>query len=258
MKFFLYSIWQLFVFIGCIFFLTPPIIVDAQTSIKGKSMMENTKNVEAAKVLEEGFRRFQELHFCCPDSPYKKGLSEGQEPRVLFISCSDSRVDPAILTDANPGELFVVRNISNLVPPCTTADENFHGVTAAIEYAVQHLHVDTIIIMGHAKCGGIHSLLQPGSYTGTSFIDRWMSIARPAKILAEKKFPNAPFEVVQKACEQLSVVNSMNNIVTFPWVQDAIKKSNLKLYGWYFDIVTGELLQYDPMKKEFIVLVPAC
>lgn len=257
MKKFFYISIQLVVFWGCIVFFIPPNFTNAQTSIKGKSMVESLNNVEAVKILEEGFRRFQKLHFCNSDSPYKKELSEGQQPRVLFISCSDSRVDPAILTEAKPGDLFVVRNISNLVPPCTKEDGSYHGVTAAIEYAVEHLHVDTIIIMGHAKCGGIHSLLLPGSYTGTSFIDRWMSIAKPAKILAEKKFPNAPFEVRQKACEQFSVVNSMNNILTFPWVKEAVKKSNLKIYGWYFDIVTGELLQYDPIKKEFFVLVPS-
>lgn len=204
--------------------------------------------------LIAGFRRFQQLWFYSKQAPFLE-LKEGQNPRVLIIACSDSRVDPAILTDANPGDVFVIRNIANLVPPYTTEDGSYHGVSAAIEYAVIHLQVEAIIVMGHARCGGIQNLLTQG-HTGDSFIDRWMSIAQQAKVTVEYTLPKASLDIKQKVCEQLSIQISLNNMLTFPWIKSAVEDDKLKLYGWYFDITTGELMQFDKESNSFARLVP--
>ncbi len=236
------------------------IVVTMSTTCFAKDcLMEHAfdKNSVMEKLVE-GFRSFQKT-WCISKNKELQFLKEGQNPRALVIACSDSRVDPAILTDAKPGDLFVVRNVANLVPPYEKSDDAYHGVSAAMEYAVLHLKVDAIIVLGHAGCGGIQSLMQRSDdYIKNGFIDHWMDIAKPAKITVNKELPNASTAVRQKAAENLSIQYSLNNLMTFPWIKKAVAEGKLKLYGWYFDIATGELSQFNPSNKTFTTLVPAC
>jgi len=130
-----------------------------------------------------GFRRFREKYFLHADhehSFYQRLASAGQSPRTLLIGCSDSRVDPAILTGASPGELFVIRNVANLVPPCEVSEVGFHGTSSAIEFAVVNLKVENVIVLGHRQCGGIRALMTETAESSDSFIGQWMSIAKDA------------------------------------------------------------------------------
>lgn len=200
--------------------------------------------------LLSGFQRFHQRYFETDARPFD-AMQHGQPAKTLMIACSDSRVDPAILTDSDPGDLFIVRNVANLVPP-PEPDGNYHGTSAAIEFAVAHLQVDNIIVMGHANCGGMKALWmqdqQPVS--PAQYIAPWVSIAATAK--AEVKALGEMSEAQQlKCCEQASVKVSLENLMRFDVVRDRVNAGNLSLHGWYFDIHAGALLTLNPDTGEF-------
>lgn len=202
-----------------------------------------------------GFRRFQRRYFCGLANFFEE-LRAGQRPKVLVIACSDSRVDPAILMDTDPGELFVVRNIANLVPPYEK-DEGRHGVSAALEFAVKSLQVEHIIVMGHSHCGGIRALMDEGG-VGGEFLGPWVSIAQPARQEILRRLPGKAPHQQQRACEQAAVLISLENLQTFPWIREAMEAGRIRLHGWYFDLKSGELHAYDAESGHFEPLVPAC
>lgn len=203
------------------------------------------------KKLLEGFQRFHARYFEQNRQLFDQLARRGQAPPTLVIGCSDSRVDPAILTDTAPGDLFVVRNVANLVPPCERAG-TFHGTSAALEFAVCNLEVKNIIVLGHAYCGGIRALMEGDRQDkGEGFIAPWVSIASPARELVLKRWPEASKEFQQRACERASILVSLENLLTFPFVRQRVEEGRLKLYGWYFDIDSGELMQYDPERRRF-------
>lgn len=211
-------------------------------------------------ILEfiDGFRRFQSRYFGHDQSLFTQ-LKQGQNPRSLVIACSDSRVDPAILTDCDPGDLFVIRNVANLVPPYEQGG-GYHGVSAALEFAVCTLKVEHIIIIGHWGCGGIHALVSeqqapplPGS--AGEFISRWVNIARPARDRVIARLPNGDLDTHVHACEQEAIRVSLENLMTFPWIKTAVDAIDLTLHGWYFNINRGELLGYDTLTERFETLV---
>lgn len=197
-----------------------------------------------------GFRRFRERIFLREGSIYSRGDIR-QSPKTLVIGCSDSRVDPAIISSAAPGELFVVRNVANLVPPYESAKTGFHGVSAAIEFAVVHLKVETIVILGHRLCGGIHALVTDSSKKTDGFIGQWMSIAQPAKDKVMLRYPNEDVDSLCRHCELESIVTSIDNLQTFPFVQQAIQERGLQVIGVYFDLEKGELFECDEASREF-------
>lgn len=204
-----------------------------------------------------GFKRFQENYFCVDEKLFTV-LRDGQKPRVLVIACSDSRVDPAILTDCAPGDLFVIRNVASLIPPYER-DMGHHGVSAALEFAVKGLEVQHIIIMGHGHCGGIQALMR--GETGQErfeFVSRWVDIAAPAKRKVLEDLPEKSAQTQQKACEQASVLLSLENLLTFPWIRERVDAGQILLHGWYFDLEKGELLGYLPQTASFEPLVPRC
>ncbi|MFN7905953.1 MAG: carbonic anhydrase, partial [Pseudobdellovibrionaceae bacterium] len=168
--------------------------------------------------LMAGFRRFREKYFLqeqSENSIYHRLASSGQTPKTLLIGCSDSRVDPAILTGALPGELFVVRNVANLVPPCEPAAVGFHGTSSAIEFAVNNLKVDNIIILGHRQCGGIRALMENSTaHSESSFIGQWMSIAEEAKQKVLKDHGSADKEMQWRLAEMESLRVSIKNMHT--------------------------------------------
>ena len=209
---------------------------------------------EIAKFLH-GFRRFQRHFFCSKDLLYKD-LQEGQTPCALVIACSDSRVDPAILTGCDPGDMFVVRNVANLVPPYETGGAH-HGVSAALEYGVTVLEVGHIIILGHSFCGGIQALMADGAPAG-QFIAPWVRIAQPARDEVLRDLGHKTPQARQRACEMAAILVSMENLLTFPWIKARVDAGTLHIHGWYFDMETGELEAYMPETGEFETLVGLC
>jgi carbonic anhydrase len=201
-----------------------------------------------------GFRRFQEDYFY-EDRELFDRLKQGQRPKAVLIGCSDSRVDPSMMVRSEPGDLFIVRNVANLVPPCEH-DHSYHGVSAALEYAVCHLEVGHIIVLGHSHCGGIRSLMEgiPDD-KNNEYISKWVNIAERAKQQVLETFPNAPLERQAKACEHASILVSLENLLTFPWVRERVDAGKLNLHGWYFDIESGNLYSYHPSSGEFNLLV---
>jgi len=189
--------------------------------------------------LIEGYRRFRATQWPQERERFEHTADQGQAPQAMVIACSDSRVDPQMILGAGPGELFVVRNVANLVPPYEQ-DSAYHGTSAAIEFGVRSLKVPQLIVLGHGMCGGVHALLHNEEFGGeTDFVDHWMQIAAPAKRATE----GAPENQRQRACEEATVRLSLLNLMTFPWVAEAVVGGRLSLHGAYFDIRNGLLLR---------------
>lgn len=203
------------------------------------------------KQLIQGFQRFREQHFEKHDTLYQQLVTEGQTPQVLVVACCDSRVDPALVFDCDPGDLFVIRNVANLVPPLE-GHSGHHGTTAAIEYGVSTLGVKHIVVLGHAHCGGIDALVKTGGVgTPGSYIDDWMSLVESARAEVIAEMPHVPIEEQERACEQRSILVSLKNLKTFPWIRERVEDGSLMLHGWYFDIEHGQLLNYDATTRSF-------
>ena len=206
------------------------------------------------KNLIKGFKRFQQNYFKSDDTLYDE-LRQGQTPKVLLIGCSDSRVDPAILTDCKPGDLFIVRNVANLIPPYEP-DAGYHGTSSAIEYAVRILLVEHVIVMGHSHCGGIDALMRSSRETPVGeFIDHWVEIAQPAREIVQQDLSGKSLEIQARACEQAALMISLENLLTFPWLAERVQAGQLALHGWYFDMEAGQMLAYHPDSGEFEPIV---
>lgn len=185
---------------------------------------------------------------------YAALAEQGQHPRAMVVSCSDSRVEPQKIFGADPGELFIVRNVANLIPP-HAPDEAHHGTSAAIEYAVQHLGVAHIIVMGHSSCGGVKACHAMCSGTApelegeTSFIGRWVDILRPG--FDEVKKRALPEDTQLAALEQQGVRVSLQNLMTYPFVADAVETGHLSIHGVWFEIGTGRMMAFDGTAQDF-------
>lgn len=202
----------------------------------------------------EGYRRFRQTGWTQQRARWDE-LSEGQSPRVMIIACSDSRVDPAQIFDTNPGEIFVVRNVAALVPPFETTPGH-HGVSAALEFAVQVLQVSQIIVMGHGKCGGCKAALshdlkdaEPGE---GGFIHSWIELLDPARDTVIARYGDDRSRDVERAMEQESVKVSLANLRTFPCVRSKERKGELKLIGAFFAISDGQLHVMDEQSGIFM------
>ncbi|MEQ1577577.1 MAG: carbonic anhydrase [Hyphomicrobium sp.] len=205
--------------------------------------------------LTDRFRRFKHRHFVPNADHYEELATYGQSPDVMMISCCDSRVDPETIFSAMPGELFVVRNVANLVPPYETGGR-FHGVSTAIEFAVMNLRVKHIVVMGHSGCGGVKACLDQSAaiQTEAQFISRWMSMLDDARlsILASHQMKSQAEKL--KALELECVKTSIKNLRTFPFVRELEDKGRLNLHGAYFEISTGTLSILSHSRKEFFAL----
>ena len=204
----------------------------------------------------KGFGKFQEKYFAGDGSIFDR-LRQGQNPSTLVISCCDSRTDPGMLTGANPGDIFVVRNVANLVPPYRN-DAEMPGIRADIEFAIKGLNVSNIIILGHSGCGGIRALMDGEGITESNFefIGRWVTIAREARERVLLELADEPDAVKSRACEHWSIELSLRNLMTFPWIRERVEAGTLMLHGWYFDMNAGELLAYSSESGTFAPLVP--
>ena len=192
--------------------------------------------------LLEGYRRFRATEWPERRAVFEGLARQGQSPRAMVIACSDSRVDPAMIFGAGPGEIFILRNVANLVPP-SQPDSKFHAASAALEFAVRVLEVPDLIVLGHAMCGGVRALLDGADNPATDFLLPWMRIAEPAMRRALACEPADP----QTACELETVKLSLRNLLTFPWIAERVEAGRLKLHGATFDIRSGilSILQTD-------------
>jgi carbonic anhydrase len=206
--------------------------------------------------LIAGFHRFREQHFTDDDALYRQLVQDGQTPKILVVACCDSRVDPALVLDCAPGDLFVIRNVANLVPPAESSDTGRHGTSAALEYGVRVLKVEHIIVLGHAHCGGIRSLMNGGSRAGTraTYLDSWMRLAEEAQNKVINEMPNASVENHERACEKQAILSSLENLMSFDWIREGVANRTLMLHGWYFDIEHGQLLRFDKNSQRFEVV----
>lgn len=208
--------------------------------------------MDSIAKLTTGFRDFRDGRFQEQRATYETLVDRGQSPTVALIACSDSRLDPAIVLNADPGDLFIVRNIANLVPPYER-EGHFHGTSAALEYAVEHLEVGHVIVLGHAHCGGIHSLFEkpaPDS-EANQFVTPWMSLVQSAYLRVEGTMPDAPIEAKLRICEQSAVLVSLENLMTFPNIRQRVGQGRLRLHGWYIDIRSCTLSIFDPGRQRF-------
>ncbi len=191
--------------------------------------------------LIDGYKRFRATGWPERKAVHEK-LAAGQKPKALVIACVDSRVDPAAIFDAGPGELLVVRNVANLVPPYAP-DSAYHGTSAALEFGVRVLEIPNIVILGHGQCGGISALLNGAPDHAQDFVAPWMQIAQKAKNEAVKQ----PEENRQLCCEREVIKLSIDNLMSFPWIAERVAQGTLTLHGAWFAIHSGELtmLQND-------------
>ncbi len=205
--------------------------------------------------LVEGYENFLHGRLTAERARYRKLAEKGQTPRVMLIGCCDSRVAPEAIFDAHPGEMFVVRNVAALVPPYRPNDD-YHGTSAALEFAVMGLRVDHIVVMGHAQCGGVSAYavneadpyqrpLSPGDFIGS-----WMKLIAPA---AERLggVPNAPDVAFKERLAFEAIRQSLANLRTFPCVRTLESKGRLSLHGAYFGVADGRLLALDPQTDSF-------
>ncbi|MFN3506883.1 MAG: carbonic anhydrase [Allorhizobium sp.] len=202
-------------------------------------------------ALLNGYRNFMGGRYQDQRDRYRVLAEQGQKPNTLVIACCDSRAAPEVIFDSIPGELFVVRNVANMVPPYEP-DGQYHSTSAALEFAVQALRVQNIIVMGHGRCGGIRAALDPNAepLSPGDFIGKWMNLVAPA---AEQIQGNANMTAGERqtALERISIRNSIANLRTFPCVKILEERGKLRIHGAWFDISNGELWLMDPSTQDF-------
>src|SRR5262249_32494602 len=205
--------------------------------------------------LIDGYRAFLIGRLRHEQDRYRSLAESGQAPEIMVIGCCDSRVSPEVIFDARPGELFVVRNVANIVPPYAP-DERAHGVSAALEFGVAALKVKHIVVLGHARCGGVKAYaedaepLSPGD-----FIGNWMRIMAPAMAKVGPRGALTQDQYLARL-EQANVANSLENLKTFPRLRKLIERGDVAVHGAYFAVATGELLVRDPATGEFLPVAP--
>lgn len=200
--------------------------------------------------LFEGVQDFNSVDF----EHYKtlfQYLKRRQNPHTLFIGCSDSRIVPNLITKTLPGELFVVRNIANIVPKYRETEE-YLATTSAIEYAVQILNVRNIVVCGHSNCGGCHAIFEKDSELDKiPHTKKWLKLAEEVKRKIETENIQDEVEKEWKA-EQLNIVEQMNHLMTYPYIQERYENNTINIYGWYYIIQSGDVFNYDKENNEFV------
>jgi carbonic anhydrase len=191
---------------------------------------------ESRDALLSGYRRFREDHWPAARAEYE-ALAKGQKPHTLIVACSDSRADPALIFDAAPGQLFVVRNVANLVPPYEP-DNRLHGVSAALEFGVKVLNVSRIMVLGHAHCGGVNAMMYGAPENCRDFVAPWVAQGAP---VVRRVCETVPPEQAERMSEEAIVRLSIENLRTFPWIAEREKAGTLVLSGVHFGIADGVL-----------------
>jgi carbonic anhydrase len=189
----------------------------------------------------KGYQTFREKYVSGNTSLMSALSANGQRPTTMVVGCSDSRVDPSVILQCDPGELFVIRNVANIIPPFES-NGGYHGTSAALEFGINYLNIKEMIILGHSQCGGIHALVSKQLNDQSNFIEKWVSIVNG-------DIDKENWSVDDYAKQAL--ICSYQNCLTFPWISDRLKKNLLTIHQWYFDIHHGELFIYDEEKKLF-------
>ncbi|MES1180843.1 MAG: carbonic anhydrase [Verrucomicrobiota bacterium] len=205
--------------------------------------------------LIEGVHKFRHDEFGNYRKLFRKLSQEGQNPHTLFITCADSRVLAELITQSQPGDLFVVKNIGNIVPPASaTGDTN--STAAAIEFAVANLHVSDIVICGHSQCGAISALLDKKPVSdATPHLRDWLKLAAPVLETLKKNYAHLQNAgALQNAAAEENVLFALENLHSYHCVQERLMDGTLRLHGWFFKIATAELFAYDPETRQFLPL----
>lgn len=205
--------------------------------------------------LVEGYQHFMKNRFSVEFQHYEMLADKGQKPSILLIGCADSRVSPSIIFNAGPGDIFVVRNVANLIPPYSETNRLYHGTSAALEYGVNILKVKHIVVLGHAACGGVHTFASRETLnqeTG-SFISTWLQLLEPAhkKIKDGDILQKQNFNDYVRQLEFESIKNSIRNLKSFPFIQKRIAEEKLNVHGAFFSIATGELSVFTSETNQF-------
>lgn len=216
-------------------------------AVKGSTM--------GLKAFALGNETFQRVFFKKHEAELLELAHKGQHPKALFIGCSDSRVIPDLIVQAKPGELFVVRNVGNFVPPYDS-DGDYHGTASAIEYAVEVLEVGEVIICGHSHCGACESLYRkPEDFSHLVHIKKWLDLGERAKKMALAAVgENAERRALLRTTERFSIIAQLENLLTYPFVQKRMRSDKLFVHGWYYDIETGLIDYFDPESYRFLPL----
>lgn len=199
----------------------------------------------AVKFLEDDFERYKDLY---------QSLKRHQEPHTLFLTCVDSRVVPNLITNSLPGDLFVIRNVGNIVPPYTQDSnlrEGYLATTAAIEYALSMLNIQNIIICGHSDCGACSAIYEDEEVLNRApYVKKWVELLEPVK---KKVLDLKPKSKIKRMwlTEQFNIEQQLENLMTYPFVEERFDRGELRIYGWYYIIPTGEIYNYNMITKEF-------
>jgi carbonic anhydrase len=205
--------------------------------------------------LVEGVHHFRANYFAENQSMFEHLASNGQKPETLFITCSDSRVVPTLITNAAPGELFIVRNVGNIVP--AVGRGVIGGVAAAIEYAVEMLNVENIVICGHTRCGAIEAILEPERARHLQFVSRWLGESATIPGLLREKYSHLTGEARHDVAAEENVLVQLENLRSYTFVSERLEAGKLKLAGWVFKIATAQVFGYDPVLQQFVAFARA-
>ncbi len=206
------------------------------------------------KEFEKGHESFQKIKFKKSEERFKKLVEDGQNPKALFIGCSDSRVMPALITGSKPGDLFIVRNIGNFVAPYNP-NADYHATASAIEYAVSILEVSDIIVCGHSHCGAIAALFKDIKQTPDNIHTiKWLELGNEAKKVGLLAYRDADKDTMLRYTERMSVVYQLDNLLTYPAIKRKVEEGTIYLHGWHYDIENGHIDYYDDENYEFKAL----
>lgn len=216
--------------------------------------MQSNQEIEHVFKMIQGNLEFKNLVFKDQEEKFLELVQSGQSPKILYIGCSDSRVIPELISQAKPGDLFVIRTAGNFVP---TYDPNikYDGVAATIEYAVQELMIKDIIVCGHSHCGAIKGLFSKEISTNPKYrlLYKWLQFGVEAKRITNKLIKSGSEDKNRyEIAERISVLVQLENLMTYPFVKEKVTKNELQLHGWYFSIETGEISFFDPKSYQFI------
>lgn len=191
------------------------------------------------KKMIEGYQAFREKYVIGDQSIMNSLHYHGQKPKMMVVACCDSRVDPALILQCDPGDLFVVRNVANIVPPYEK-DEMHHGTSAALEFGINFLKVEHLVLLGHSQCGGIGALLDNGN-TQNDFINNWVSIIKTCHAQAQNI----------DDCAKSALHQSYQNCLTFPWIKDKVLDKTLTIHLWFFDIQMGQIFTFSEQEQTY-------
>ncbi len=200
--------------------------------------------------LFKGYMKFREADFESHRELFKE-LGRKQKPHTLFIGCSDSRVVPNMITQTDPGELFIVRNVANIVPPYRKTEE-YVSTTSAVEYAVLALEVDTIVVCGHSNCGGCAALNLPSEKLDhLPHVRKWLEVSKEVKGRVDRLMTDDSPEEREWLTEQVNILVQMRNLLTYPYVAEKYREGKLNIYGWHYIIETGEIYSFNDETELF-------